>query len=379
MKITKLEVIKYKMENAMIPWALVKVHTDEGVTGYGEPVLEGRVSTVETAVYELGDYIIGKDPRDIERNWQLMYKGSFYRGGPIMSSAVSGVEQALWDIAGKWYDVPAYQLMGGRVRDKIRMYAWIHGKTLEELIAAIKMRKAQGFNAVKVLAFPTEPRYIDTPAKLQQMADNFGALRETVGNSMDIGIDLHGRFSPAMAKLFIKATEEYNPMFYEEPVIPGNDDVMADIARRTHIPIATGERLFTRWGYKDIIEKRAADILQPDVCHAGGILELKKIAAMGEVNFCGLAPHNPMGAVALASSLQVDTSTINFFIQEHSVLGEGIIKNPFVVEDGFVKVPEGPGLGIEVDEESIRAHASEGREHMGWSINPDDNSYMQDN
>jgi galactonate dehydratase len=171
---------------------------------------------------------------------------------------------------------------------------------------------------------------------------------------MDIGIDLHGRFSPAMAKLFIKEVEQYRPMFIEEPMLPGNDDVMADIARSTHIPIATGERLFTRWEFKRILELNAAAIWQPDVCHCGGILELKKIAAMGEVNFCGIAPHNPMGAIALSASFQCDASTINFFIQEHYTLGDGVLKTPFKLDaDGFVPVPEGPGLGVEVDEEAL--------------------------
>lgn len=376
MKITKLEYKMYHVNQRGIPWSMVKVYTDEGIVGVGEPVLEGRVRTVKQAVLELGDYIIGKDPRDIERLWQLMYKGSFYRGGPILSSAVSGVEQALWDIAGKWYNVPAYKLMGGAVRDKIRMYAWVHGRTREDLVKGILARKEQGFNAVKVVATNKPLRIVDTPQVLMDMADDIGAMREAVGNSMDIGIDLHGRFSPAMAKKYMHEVEQYNPMFFEEPVLPGNDDEMAIMARSTHIPIATGERLFTRWGFKDIIEKRAADILQPDVCHCGGILELKKIAAMGEVNFCGLAPHNPMGAVALAASFQADASTINFFIQEHSALGEGILKTPFKIdEDGFVPVPQGPGLGIEVDEETLDQYPADGEGHLGLWLDRDDGSF----
>ncbi len=376
MKITKLEYKMYRMPGTIIPWSMVKVYTDEGIVGVGEPVLEGRIRTVKAAVMELGDYIIGEDPRDVERLWQLMYKGSFYRGGPILGSAVSGVEQALWDIAGKWYGVPAYKLMGGAVRDKIRMYAWVHGNTREEMVAHIKQRKEQGFNAIKTGGTPYALRIVDTPAVVMELADNIGALREAVGNDMDIGIDLHGRFTPAMAKKFIKETEQYRPMFYEEPVLPGNDDEMADIAHMTHIPIATGERLYTRWGFKDIIEKRAADILQPDVCHCGGILELKKIAAMGEVNFCGLAPHNPMGAVALAASFQADASTINFFIQEHMSLGDGILKTPFAIDDkGFVPVPTGPGLGIEVDEENLAQYECEGEGHLGVFSDRDDNSF----
>jgi galactonate dehydratase len=354
MKITGLELIPYRLTARNIPWNLLKVYTDEGIVGYGEPVLEGRARTVATAVKELGDYIIGKDPRDVERLWQDMYKGSFYRGGCILASAVSGVEQALWDISGKWYNVPAYKLMGGKVRDKIRMYAHVRGDTIEELVQSAKERMAQGFNAIKTGGTQEPLRIIDTPAQLLKLADRIGALREIVGPEIDIGIDLHGRFSPAMAKLYMKEVEQYRPMFYEEPVLPGNDDVMADLARSTHIPIATGERLYTRWEFRRIIETRAAAIIQPDVCHCGGILELKKIAAMSEVNFCGVAPHNPMGAIALAASFQTDASTINFCIQEHITLGEGTLKTPFKLDaDGFVPVPEGPGLGIEVDEEGI--------------------------
>ena len=371
MKITELEYKMYKMPGAHIPWSMVKVHTDEGIVGIGEPVLEGRIRTIKTAVMELGDYIIGKDPRDVERLWQLMYKGSFYRGGPVMSSAVSGVEQALWDIAGKWYGVPAYKLMGGAVRDKVRLYAHAHGAEMA------KEKVALGFKALKT-GVNSPLRIIETPAMVDKYVNELAEMREAVGNGVDIAIDLHGRFSPAMAKIYIHETEQYNPMFYEEPVLPGNDDMMADIAHRTHIPIATGERLYTRWDFRNIVEKRAADILQPDVCHAGGILELRKIAAMGEVNFCGLAPHNPMGAVALASSIQVDSATINFLIQEHTNLGQGILKKPFEIDqDGFVAVPQGPGLGVEADEESLAQYECDGSGHLGQFIDRDDNSYAQ--
>ena len=381
MKITGLELIPYRLDTARIPWNLLKVHTDEGIVGYGEPVLEGRARTVATAVKELGDYIIGKDPRDIERLWQDMYKGSFYRGGCILGSAVSGVEHALWDIAGKWYNVPAYKLMGGAVRDKIRMYAWAHGSSIEESVAAVRARKEQGFNAIKTQGSNDPLRIVESPKEIAKMADRIGAMREAAGDEMDIGVDFHGRFSPAMAKLFIKEIEQYHPMFIEEPVLPDNDDVMADIARSTHIPIATGERLYTRWGFRGIVEKRAAAIIQPDVCHCGGILELKKIAAMAEVNYCGVAPHNPMGAIALSASFQADASTINFFIQEHTTLGEGVLKTPFKLDDkGFIAIPEGPGLGIEVDEEALeRVRIPDEHEgmssHLGLWRNPEDGSF----
>ena len=380
MKITKLEVLHYVAPNMKIAykplsWNLLKVSTDEGIVGYGEPILEGRARTVATAVHELGDYIIGKDPRDIERLWQDMYKGSFYRGGPILASAVSGVEQALWDITGKWYGVPVYKLLGGAVRDKIRVYSWVFGEKDEDYVEGALDRQRKGFNAMKMLACHEPLRYIETPAKVGELADRVGKVRQAVGKDFDIAIDLHGRFSPAMAKLYIKEVEQYSPMFIEEAILPGNHDVMADIARSTHIPLATGERLFGRWGYRDVIEKRAATILQPDVCHCGGILELKKIAAMGEVNYCAVAPHNPMGPVAFAASLQCDAGTINFLIQEQSHMGEGVLKEPFVQKDGFVDVPTKPGLGIEIDEEKFSQLLDDGSGHLDHWYDPDDGSF----
>ena len=384
MKITKLEII-----TAQPFWNLLKVSTDESARirgggdgggellyGVGEPLVEGRARTVAAAVDELGDMIIGKDPLDVARLWEIMYKGSFYRGGPVLSSAVSGVEQALWDIAGKYNGVPAYKLLGGRVRDRIRMYAWIHGDGIEETVRAAKQRVAQGFNAIKMTAANGPLKIVASPEELSQMADRIGAVREAVGNSVDVGVDFHGRFSPSNAALLIKEIEQYRPMFVEEPVLPDNVDVMADIARSTHIPIAAGERRFTRWGFKEILEKRAAQILQPDVCHAGGIHELLKIAYMGEVNYCGLAPHNPMGPVALAASFQVDACAPNFFIQEHSTLGgdRGIfLKEPFTQEGGYYTISDKPGLGIEVDWE--RTETSDGHGHLQYWFNKDDGSF----
>lgn len=380
MKITKLEVLHYVAPNMKIAykplsWNLLKVQTDEGIVGYGEPIVEGRARTVAMAVQELGDYIIGKDPRDIERLWQDMYKASFYRGGAVLASAVSGVEQALWDITGKWYGVPVYALLGGAVRDKIRVYSWVFGETDEDYIKGAIDRKNKGFNAMKMLACHEPIRFIETPEKILEMANRVGSVRKAVGNDFDIGIDLHGRFSPAMAKLYIKEVEQYRPMFIEEAILPDNHDIMADIARSTHIPLATGERLFGRWGFRDVIEKRAVSIIQPDVCHCGGILELRKIAAMSEVNYCAVAPHNPMGPVAFAASLQCDAGMINFLIQEQSHMGEGVLTEPFVQKDGFVDIPKKPGLGIEIDETNFISLLEDGAGHLEHWYDRDDGSY----
>ena len=396
MKITKLEVVTYLRDNALgnppraIPWNLLKVHTDEGVIGLGEPTLEGRARTAAMAVDELGDYIIGKDPLEVRRRWQDMFHGSFYRSGNIMASAVSGVEQALWDISGKWYGVPAYELMGGKVRDRIRMYAHARpsadNDTPEGWANAVLARKAEGFNAVKVMVVGydkqtgdrTPVRRSEPPARVYAMADKIGAIRKAVGNDFDIAIELHGMFSPMLAKEFIKEVEQYRPMWIEEPMLPDNDDLMADIAGSTHLPIATGERLFTRWGFRKLMELHGCEVIQPDVCHAGGIWELKMIAAMAEVNFCGIAPHNPMGPVALAASFQVDAMAPNFLIQEHISLGENIITEPFKLDkDGFVPVPTKPGLGVEIDEENFKTLIQkEARGHLNWFADKDDGSFL---
>lgn len=377
MKITGLEILQVKPF-----WNLLKVSTDEGIYGVGEPLVEGRSKTVATAVDELGDIIIGKNPLEVARLWELMYKGTFYRGGEVLMSAVSGVEQALWDIAGKYHNLPVHKLLGGKVRDKIRLYAWVHGDTIEAAVAHAKERMAEGFTAVKMIGSPGPLHVVAKPDMIQFCADRVGAVREAVGDSVDIGVDFHGRFSPANARLMIKEIEQYKPMFVEEPILPDNVDVMATIARNTHIPIATGERRFTRWGFKDIIEKQAAQILQPDVCHAGGIFELLKIAYMGEVNYCGLAPHNPMGPVALAASFQVDACAPNFFIQEQTTLGgdRGIfLKEPFKQENGYYTISDKPGLGVEIDWERTKAESEgyDGRGRLDIFFNEDDGSFAE--
>ena len=371
MKITGLEIIHVKPF-----WNILKLSTDEGIYGVGEPLVEGRARTVAAAVGELGDMIIGKDALDIARLWEYMYKGTFYRGGEVLMSAVSGVEQALWDIAGKYYNMPVYKLLGGKVRDKVRLYAWVHGNSPEAIAAHAKERVAQGFTAVKMCPAVGPLKVVENPKMIGWMADRVGAVREAVGDEVDVGVDFHGRLTPANAKLLIKEIEQYKLMFVEEPILPDNVDVMAEIARCTHIPIATGERRFTRWGFKDIIQKQAASILQPDVCHAGGIHELLKIAYMGEVNYCGLAPHNPMGPIALAASFQVDACAPNFFIQEHTTLGATgsiILKEPFKQEGGYYTISDKPGLGIEVDWDKL--DLSDGRGHLETWFNEDDGSF----
>src|SRR5687767_3232424 len=282
-------------------------------------------------------------------HWQAIYRHAFYRGGPILTSVLSGIEQALWDIKGKHLGVPVYELLGGPTRDRVRVYAHV-GNMPERL----KARKAQGFTAFKTgIKNSTQSGAVASQKFIEEAAETFAALREAAGKDVDIGIDFHGAISPQNAKLLIKALEPYQPMFIEEPVQCQNVDVTAEIARGTHLPIATGERIFTKWGFREILEKGAATILQPDLCHAGGILEARLIAGMAEAYYASIAPHNPLGPISLASGLQLAAAIPNFMCQEQVSLGDGYIKEPFKVEKGYVRVPTKPGLGIEIDEAQL--------------------------
>jgi len=363
MKIVHLETYNIKPR-----WLFLKITTDEGIYGWGEPVLEGKSTVVEEAVHALGKMIVGKDPMNIEHLWQVMYRGSFYRGGAIIISAISGIEQALWDIKGKALGVPVWQLLGGKCRDRIRMYAHItpiENPTVDEICAAAKEKVAQGYTALKTpMMLPV--RHIDTMKKVEEYVDKIGALRDAVGKDVDIALDFHGRVSPAMAQIFCRELEQFYPMFIEEPVLPENIDVMARIAQSTTIPIATGERLFTPWAFRQVLEKQAAHVLQPDLSHCGGILSTYKIAAMASNYYVSIAPHNPLGPIALASCLQIDTCIPNFTAQENirledgSDLGNMIFKKPFEIKDGYIDIPQGPGLGFEIDEEALKDFVYDG-------------------
>lgn len=343
LKITKLEPFLVKPR-----WLFLKIHTNAGITGLGEPIVEGRALTCKTAIEEIAPYLIGKDPRRVAHHWQAIYRHAFYRGGPVLTSALSGIDQALWDIKGKALGVPIYELLGGPTRDKVQVYA--HGGTPE----AVKEGIAKGFRAFKTGVPKKQPfKIVETPAAIGYAAERFAELREIAGDDIDIGIDFHGAISPQSAKLLIKALEPYQPMFIEEPVQCQNVDIMADIARGTHLPIATGERIFTKWGFREILEKGAATILQPDLCHAGGITEVRLIAGMAEAYYAAIAPHNPLGPISLAAGIQMSASIPNFLCQEQVSLGEGYLKEPFVIREGFVEIPKGPGLGIELDENQL--------------------------
>ena len=342
-RITKLETFKVKPR-----FLFLKIHTDQGITGLGEPITEGRADTCAAAVQEIAPYLVGKDPRRVMHHWQAIYRHAFYRGGPILTSALSGIEQALWDIKGKALGVPIYELLGGPTRHSIRVYA--HARSPE----AIRKARKEGYTAFKTgVKNVRQSGIVASPQFVEEAAEAFAALREAVGPDADIGIDFHGAVSAPNASLLIKALEPYNPFFIEEPVNCQNVDIMAELARETHIPIATGERIFTKWGFREILEKNAATILQPDLCHAGGIFEGRLIAGMAEAYYASVAPHNPLGPISLAAGIQLAASIPNFLCQEQVTLGEGYLKEPFKVANGHVPLPTKPGLGIELDEEAL--------------------------
>jgi galactonate dehydratase len=349
-RITKLETMLIKPR-----WLFLKIHTDAGVSGWGEPIVEGRAKTCAEAIREIESYLVGKDPRQVVHHWQAIYRHAFYRGGAVLTSALSGIDQALWDIKGKLLGAPVYELLGGPTRSRVRVYAHV-GDDPERL----RKRMAEGFTAFKAkVKNVTRSGIVATPRFIRDAAESFAALREAGGDDVDIGIDFHGAISPQNAKLLIRELEPFQPMFIEEPVPCQNVDVMAEIARFTHLPIATGERIFTKWGFRELLEKQAATILQPDLCHAGGITEVRLIAGMAEAYYAAIAPHNPLGPISLAAGIQLAAAIPNFLCQEQVSLGDGYLKRPFVVRDGYVDVPTSPGLGIEVDEMALEEH----REH----------------
>ena len=359
-KVTKIDT--FVLKNS---WVFVKVSTDAGIVGWGE-MLKDDAKACAAGALEVGDYLIGQDPCRVVHHWQAIHRGAFYRGGPIKTAITSGIDQALWDIKGKVYGVPVYKLFGGPTRDRVRVYGRISEET--------------GVNAMK-----TGPRgeerqafkYIEGQKFVDEVVERFKTLRDKYGDEVDIGLDFHGAVQPPTALLLMKALEPYNPWFYEEIIQALNVDIMAELARKTHIPIATGERIFTKWGFKEILEKRAATILQPDVCYAGGITELKIIAGMAEAYYSPLAPHNPQGPCSLAASFQVAASIPNFLIQERgdNEYMDLLAKPMPPVRNGHRPLLTDPGLGITIDEDKLMAQVGEPREYRP-RFDPDDGSVV---
>lgn len=363
MKISDVTVYKVKPR-----WIFVKISTDEGIEGWGEMISGTKTETVVAGAYEIGNRLIGRNPFEIERLFQEMHR-SFFRGGPINGTIVSGLEMALWDIKGKAFNVPVYELLGGAARDKIKVYSWIGGDRPSEVAEQAQDRFDRGFTAVKMNA-TEELHYIDSYQKVDEVVERVASIRERFGDAMDIGVDFHGRVHKPMAKVLAKALEPFHPMFLEEVVLPENEEHFKEVADSVAVPLATGERLYTRWQFKNLFKQGTVDIIQPDVALCGGILETRKIAAMAEAYDMAVAPHAPYGPVALAATLQVDSCTPNVFIQEQSLgihYNKGFdlldfVKNKevFQYKDGYVDLPSKSGLGLEMDEDKIKEIAQEG-------------------
>lgn len=357
-----LQITKVTLYKVPPRWLFLRLETKCGLTGWGEPVVEGRASTVEACVQELIPYIQGRSAGDIEDIWQMLYRGGFYRGGPILMSALSGIDQALWDVKGKYLGVPVYELLGGAVRHKVKMYCWIGGDHPEVVLDQAREKMDMGFRAVKMNA--TGPmEWIDSLSQIKKVGHNIKILREEFGDALDVGLDFHGRVHKGLVRRLIDELTPYQPMFIEEPVLSDNNEALDHIYRYTSIPVATGERMYSRWDFKSLLQRGTVDIIQPDVSHAGGISETRRIASMAEAYDVALAPHCPLGPVALAACLHIDFSSINAFIQESSIgihYNEGFdlldyMDNPeiFDLEDGYINRLDRPGLGVDINEEKL--------------------------
>ena len=362
-----------RIETFTVPprWLFVRVETDAGTVGWGEASLEGHAEAVAGAFAALRDRFIGHDAEAIEDVWQVAHRLGFYRGGPVLMSALSGLDQALWDLKGKALGVPVWQLLGGAVRARVPVYAWIGGDRPHDVAANARARADQGFHAVKMNA-TEDIGWLDSPRVLDATVERVAAVR---GEGMDVGLDFHGRVHRAMARQLARAVEPLRPLFIEEPVLSEHPEAVAAVAAQTSVPIALGERLYSRWDFKPFFEASAVDIVQPDLSHAGGISECRRIAAMAEAYDVALAPHCPLGPIALAACLQVAVSSINFVIQEmslgihyndadHDLLTYVAEPEVFSVDNGMVVAPQGPGLGVAIDEAKVRDAAA--RMGKGW-------------
>lgn len=363
-----MELVNYELFKVPPRWLFLRLETDGGTVGWGEPVVEGRADTVETAVRELLDeLLLGTDPLRIQDHWQAMYRGAFYRGGPILMSAIAGIDQALWDIKGKHYGTPIYELLGGKARDKVRVYQWVGGDRPEDVAEQAERLIDAGYTAIKMDA--TERMApIDTPAAIHTVVERVTNVREAVGNETDLCVDFRGRVSKAMAKQLLSELENLRPMFVEEPVLPEHNDTLPELNAHTTIPLATGERLYSRWDYKPLFEDGVIDVIQPNVSHAGGISEVYRIASMAEAYDISMALNCPLGPIALAASLQISTAVPNHLIQDQGFDIESgtrtdtsnyLASSSFEFEDGFILPSDEPGLGITLNREAIEARAQE--------------------
>ena len=360
-----MKIVRLSTYHAAPRWLFLKIETDEGITGWGEPVVEGRAQTVEAAVHELSEYLIGKDPGRINDLWQTLYRGGFYRGGPVLMSAIAGIDQALWDIKGKALGMPVYELLGGRVRDHMKTYRWVGGDRPAEIIAQMRALQAHGYDTFKFNG-TEEFGMLETARAVDAAVEKVAEIRAAFGNSIDFGIDFHGRVSVPMARVLLRELEPFRPLFVEEPVLPEQSECYSQLAQTTSIPLAAGERMYSRFDFKRVFERGGLAIVQPDLSHAGGITECVRIATMAEAHDVALAPHCPLGPVALAACLQVDFVSWNAVLQEQSIgihynhdgadlLDYVINKQDFACVNGSIAALPGPGRGVEIDEARLLA------------------------
>jgi len=371
MKITRLETIPIQ-GRAMV----LKMYTDEGLIGYGEPMNYEHWRVVAQAVDDMAEYLVGKDPLQIEAHWQAMYRSSYSRNMPVLVGALSGIEMAMWDLFGKVTERPVWQLLGGSVRNRLRVYTGIGGATPAECADAARQAVANGFRAVKMVVTTHPVRFVDAPAALRAMVARVTAVREAVGDEIDVAVDLHRRLSPTMAAAFLQEVEPLRLLFAEEPCHPENNEPLLTLARATTAPIATGERHLTRWGFREVVEREMCAILQPDIRHCGGLLELKKIAAMAEIHNMAVAPHNAAGPIGVAASVHVMATVPNFLICEGGHRrGQGLFNTPLVYNDGYIELPTAPGLGVDMDDEALDAIRDETFRLRGMFWHADDGSF----
>lgn len=366
-------------------WLFVRIETDEGLVGWGEPVVEGQADIVRAAVDHMAEQLLGRDATRIEDTWQLLAKGGFYRGGPTLMSALAGIDQALWDLAGKSLGVPVHRLLGGHVRDRVRVYGWVGGDEPDQVADSIRARIEQGLSAVKMNASGRISR-LATSREIDGVLERVAAARAVLGDDRDVAVDFHGRITAPTARRLAHELEPLRPMFIEEPVVPENSHLLAEIVHSTSIPIATGERLYTRQEFAPVLAA-GVGIVQPDLSHAGGISEVRRIAALAEAHDALVAPHCPLGPIALAACLQIGFSTPNHVIQEQSIgihYNEGadvldylVDASVFSHETGYVELLTGPGLGIEVDEAAVRAADRAGHRWRTPSWRHDDGSFAE--
>lgn len=360
MKITKITTHLVNIRNRN--WPFVKVETDEGIYGVGEAYSCGPDKATAEVVSDFEEWLVGKDPRDIESLWHLMYAGSRFPGGMILNAAISGIEHALWDIAGKAAGLPVYRLMGGKCRNKIRVYQSVRGNTPEEMADhARELIERYGYTALKMGPLPGGWQAMPWPKVMRETEARVNAVRDAVGDDVEIGLDPHARiFETARALELCRVVAPMNPMFVEEPLRPENYDALAKLSQQTDVLLATGEMLYTRHEFRELLKLQAVDIIQPDICVTGGLWEMKKIAAMAEAHYVSVAPHNPCGPIANAVNVHFAASTQNFIVLEYHPDDESprrdIVDEPMKLVDGYLELPERPGLGIDLNWDLIEEY-----------------------